>query len=110
MPDPDQPDAEVRGLPLDDDTDEALDDRSEIRPSSAVGKFRRTGSGAVLGAMALGLREVFEIEKEKPPIQQDASGDPHKPRHVDAHLDPDDPAGSSVTVRPWLSEQDRGPR
>lgn len=85
----------------------ALADRSEILPSSGVQKFRRnTAVGAVLNGMALGLRDVFEpVQREEAPIVQDALGEPDTPRHVDAHLDPDDPAASSVTVRPWLSSE-----
>ena len=57
---------------------------------------------AALNGMALGLRDVFDpVVREEPPIVQDAPGEPHEPRHVDAHLDPDNPAASSVTVRPW---------
>lgn len=84
---------------------EALEERAEILPSSGIQKFRRnTAVGAVLNGMALGLRDIFDpINREEAPIVQDASGEPDQPRHVDAHLDPDDPASSSVTVRPWLS-------
>ena len=100
----------------DDDTpemgdDEALgefdddygDDRNDpIQPSSTVGKFRRTGAGMVLNGIALGLAEVFEGSlREDPPIVQEAQGEPDTPRHVEAYLDPDDPAASSVVVRSW---------
>ncbi|HNI34990.1 MAG TPA: hypothetical protein PLV93_06290 [Microthrixaceae bacterium] len=99
---PDGPEVDDGGT-VDPDLDAALDDRSEILPSSGVQKFRRnTAVGAVLNGMALGLRDVFDpVVREEPPIVQDAPGEPHEPRHVDAHLDPDDPAASSVTVRPW---------
>lgn len=98
-----------RGEPLDPDTEQALDERGEILPSSGVQKFRRnTAVGAVLNGMALGLRDVFDpVVREEAPIVQDAAGEPDTPRHVDAHLDPDDPTNSSVTVRPWLSPTDR---
>ena len=88
---------------------EALDERSEILPSSGVQKFRRnTAMGAVLNGMALGLRDVFDpVKREEAPIVQDADGEPDHPRHVDAHLDPDDPSASSVTVRPWLAPSDK---
>lgn len=87
---------------------EALADRSEILPSSGVQKFRRNSAmGVVLNGVALGLREVLEVPREEAPIVQEASGEPDTPRHVDAHLDPDDPAASSVTVRPWLSPSNK---
>jgi hypothetical protein len=76
-----------------------------ILPSSRVGRFQRnTSSGAVLTGIALGLRDIFDpTVKEEAPIVQDAPGEPPNPRHVTADLDPDDPAASSVTVRPWLA-------
>lgn len=84
--------------------DEYDDPHAEIVPSSRVDQFRRGSlAGAVLNGIALGLREVLEVEKEQAPIVQDASGDPPTPKHVDAELDPDDPAASTVTVRPWLA-------
>ena len=90
---------------IDPDLDAALDERGEILPSSGVQKFRRnTAVGAVLNGMALGLRDVFDpVNREEAPIVRESDGEPDTPRHVDAHLDPDDPAASSVTVRPWLS-------
>lgn len=90
---------------------DALNDDTEIEPSTAVQRFRRnTAAGAVLSGMALGLREVFDpVEREEAPIVQDAPGEPDVPRHVDAHLDPDDPTASSVTVRPWVAEAARQP-
>lgn len=98
-----------RAATLDPDLATALDERGEILPSSGVQKFRRsTAMGAVLNGMALGLRDVFDpVKREEAPIVQDASGEPDVPRHVDAHLDPDDPAASSVTVRQWLSPSER---
>lgn len=91
------------------DTDVDLEtdiDESEITPSSAVGKFRRTSAGAVLNGVALGLRDVFDpVIREEAPIQQEAPGAPPEPRSVDTHLDPDDPTASSVTLRPWLIEE-----
>lgn len=100
----DRDDAE--GIELDADLAAALDDRSEIQPSTGVQKFRRNSAvGAVLNGMALGLRDVFDpVKREEAPIVQDAPGEPDVPRRVDAHIDPDDPSASSVTVRPWLDE------
>lgn len=91
---------------IDDDITAALAERDEILPSTGVQKFRRNSAvGAVLNGMALGLRDVFDpVKREEPPIHQDAPGEPPNPRHVDAHLDPDDPTASSVTVRPWLAD------
>ncbi|MFN8051812.1 MAG: hypothetical protein U0Q22_10270 [Acidimicrobiales bacterium] len=88
------------------DEDAAFDEDDEILPSSGVGKFRRnTVAGAVMNGVALGLRDVFDpVVREEAPIVQDAPGEPDDPRHVDTHLDPDDPVASTVTVRPWLAD------
>jgi hypothetical protein len=85
---------------LDEDAGEG-DDRG-IRPTSSVGRFRRTGAGMVLNSVAMGLAEVFDpTVYEDPPIVQEAPGEPDVPRQVDAYLDPDDPAASAVIVRSW---------
>ena len=81
------------------------DSTDEIQPSSSVGKFRRTGTGMVLNGMALGLAEVFDPTlREEAPIVQEAPGEPDIPRAVDAFIDLDDPAASSVVVRSWRFE------
>jgi len=100
---------EQQRVAIEADLEAALADRSEILPSTGVQKFRRnTAVGAVLNGMALGLRDVFDpVKREEAPIVQDADGEPDVPRHVDAHLDPDDPAASSVTVRPWLAPSEQ---
>jgi len=105
---PDEPADEVAEA-YDAEFEAALADRSEILPSSGIVKFRRnTAVGAVLNGMALGLRDVFDpAVREEAPIVQDAPGEPDAPRHVDAHLDPDDPSASSVTVRPWLAPSEK---
>ncbi len=79
-----------------------------IAPSRRVDRFRTsTLPGAILNGIALGLREVLEPPKrEDAPLIAEAPGDPPDPRHVETNLDPDDPAASSVTVRPWLAEHD----
>ena len=95
--------------PTDEDLETAEEpefDDEPILPTSAVSKFRRTGAGAVLGGVALGLRDIFDpVVREEAPMMQEAPGEPDNPRAVDAHLDPDDPTSSSVTVRPWRFEE-----
>ena len=87
--------------------DDALDSADAIQPSSAVGRFRRTGTGMVLQGMALGLAEVFDpTVREEAPIVQEAPGEPDIPRPVDAYIDLENPAGSSVVVRSWRFETD----
>lgn len=81
-----------------------IDLLTPITPSARVGQFRHnTVSGAILAGVAIGLRDVFDpVDREEPPIILDWSGDPPAPRPIDVDLDPDDPAASSVTVRPHL--------
>ena len=79
----------------------------ELVPSLRVMKLRRTSSGAILNAVALGLQQVFEPRViEDAPHVQDVSGDPPTKRRIDAQLDPDEPAQSTVTVRPWMGRGD----
>lgn len=88
--------------------DPAIEPIEPIVPSRRVDRFRTsTLPGAILNGIALGLREVLEPPKrEDAPLIAEAPGDPPDPRHVETNLDPDDPAASSVTVRPWLAEHD----
>lgn len=92
----------------DEHADERDDTDDEIVPSRRIDEFRRGSlAGAVLNGIALGLREVLDpVKREEAPIVQDLSGDPPRPKHVDAQLDPDDPTASTVVVRPWLAEDE----
>lgn len=106
--------SETSELPADDIADDPADDPADaptiepIVPSRRVDRFRTsTFPGAILNGIALGLREVLEPPKrEDAPLIAEAPGDPPDPRHVETNLNPDDPAASSVTVRPWLAEHD----
>lgn len=61
---------------------------------------RRSATGAVLTAVALGLREALEPKREEPGIVMPAPEDDFEP--VDLFLDPDSPEGTWVIIRPWL--------
>ena len=64
---------------------------------------RRSATGAVLTAVALGLREALESEKERPAIVQPApDGDGRRMKPIDLHLDPDNVEATVAVVRPWL--------
>lgn len=100
MTDPAEPDAQE---PDTDEPEESDFDDVEIAPSGQLQKWRRsTASGSILGAVALGLREVFENPREEAPIVMEAPGEPPGPRRIELDLDPDDPGASTVTYRPWM--------
>jgi len=70
---------------------------------------RRTATGALLTGMARGLGQVFEPERDRPAIVAEAPGEPFgPPRPVEAVLDPDDPAASTLVVRRWLMDGSGG--
>lgn len=75
----------------------------------AVHEWRkRTATGMVATAVAIGLREALEEPKhDDPPIVIDASGDPLDPEALEVNLFPDHPELSWVVVRPWLKDSDR---
>ncbi len=117
-PDPDRPDEDLG----DDDTDLGETDTDEtyqwaeaewlppswepaepIEPTRDVDRFRRTTAGAILSAGMLGLEKVLMPERdERPPVTWESPGEPPGPPHLEFDLDPDDPAASTVTVRPWM--------
>ena len=64
---------------------------------------RRTASGAVLSAVALGLQEALEPKDEEKPLVIEADGEPlDEDDPVSAFLVPGMPEASWVVVRPWL--------
>ena len=70
---------------------------------------RRTVTGALLTGVARGLGQVFETEREQPAIVAEAPGEPFgPPRPVEAVLDPDDPAASTLLIRRWLLDEEEG--
>jgi hypothetical protein len=64
---------------------------------------KRTATGMVASAIAIGLREALEEPKdEDPPIVIDADGQPLDPESVEVNLFPDHPEMSWVVIRPSL--------
>ncbi len=61
---------------------------------------RRSATGAIFTAVAVGLQEALEPEREEPAIVQPAPGDDFGA--TDLYLDPDSPEATWVIVRPWL--------
>lgn len=64
---------------------------------------RRTASGAVVGAVALGLRNSVDERGADEAVVADAPGDPPDPdTPLDLHFDPRGPEDTWLVVRPWL--------
>ena len=79
----------------------AIDPTEPAEPATAFERWRRrSATGVVFTAVALGLQEALEPEKEKPAIVLPAPMDPLGP--VEVFLDPDSPEATWVIVRPWL--------
>ncbi len=78
-----------------------FDANAEPMPESLA--KRHPGTASVVGAIGLGLQQVFEPHKVKQEmvVQRDDSGDPDDPDkalHLD--FDPDDPRQTRAIVRP----------
>lgn len=68
---------------------------------------KRTATGMVASAIAIGLREALEEQRDdEPPIVIDAAGDPPDPEPLEVNLFPDHPELSWVVVRTWLRTPD----
>jgi hypothetical protein len=64
---------------------------------------RRTATGVVLSAIALGLREALEGPRDKPAIVQEYEEDPiREDDPIELHMEWGSPADTWVVVRPWL--------
>jgi hypothetical protein len=112
-PDPDRPDGPADADPASPDTGydwdrvEWLPDSWEstepIEPTRKVDRFRRTTAGAIVAAGLIGVEKVFMPEREEQPaITWESPGEPPGLRQFEFDLDPDDPAASTITVRPWV--------
>jgi hypothetical protein len=75
-------------------------------PTPSVDGWRRwTANGAVVTAVALGLRQALHEPEEVPHVVVDAPGQPLRPpQPLELHFDPAGPAHTWVVVRPWLFE------
>ena len=69
-------------------------------PVRAIDRFQHTAVGGVLAAGLLGLRDIFEPEREdRPAIVVDWSGAPPFGDRILLRLDPERPEDSIVVVR-----------
>ena len=85
-----------------DDAEEFVegDDADAGPPVRAIDRFSRTAVGGMLAAGMLGLREVFEPERDdRPAIVEDWSGAPPFGDRILMRLDPENPQDSIVVVR-----------
>lgn len=76
------------------------DERSE--PSTLDRWRRNTASGAIIGAVALGLQQVFDPESKKATVavEQEAPTRPVDPGRIELRFDPLDSRNNSVVVHP----------
>ena len=81
---------------------EAEQPRTTGLPHKLEAWRRRSATGAVLTAFAMGLQEAFEPEKKEPAIIMQTSGEPPKDLPVEAQLEQLGPRQSTINVRPWL--------
>ena len=82
----------------------APDEMAPTGPTGALDVWRRwTASGAIVTAVALGLRQALEAPEEAAHLVVDAQGEPPGPLlPLELHFDPRGPAHTWVVVRPWL--------
>ena len=79
------------------------DDADDVVTPTPIRRFAGSALGAPLGAAMIGLGRVLVPRSSEVPevvVQADA-GEPDRER-VHLALDPDDPAASVVTIRPWI--------
>lgn len=86
---------------FDDDSDDEFSEEGTDRPAvRAIDRFQHTAIGGVLAAGMLGLRDIFEPERDdRPAIVEDWSGAPPFGDRILLRLDPDNPQDSIVVIR-----------
>lgn len=68
---------------------------------------RGAATGALLTGLALGLRDVFEDDRDEEVVLEEDAPGPDPGQAVVVHLVPFDPAASVAVVRPWLLRRAR---
>jgi hypothetical protein len=78
----------------------------ETRVLGALDRWRRrSATGALLTSVALGLRQVFDPEREeRKVVEQEAPGPPEKVEPVELHFSTTSPHATFVVLRPWLRD------
>jgi len=86
---------------------EEVDAEASPEPEGPPIKRGRSATATVIGAAMLGMHRAIYGDTETDIVMVvDAGGDPPEPEALEVHLDPEDPEGSTVTVRPWLCDDD----
>jgi hypothetical protein len=101
------PDDEPFGyLPVGSDVDDPLLPPVLQRRSSATptpqripGRYRASLAASALAAGMIGLRDVLEDLEDARPVVEQHTAQPERDLGILVDLDPDDPAGSVVTLR-----------
>lgn len=82
-------------------------DPGDTEPVTALARWRRnTASGALLTAVGVGLREVFEPHRDEVAIVHEAPGEPPGDQEVELHFDPDHPERTWAVIRTWAEDPD----
>jgi len=88
---------------------EEVDAEAAPEPGDHPVKRSRSATATLMGAAMLGMHRAIYGDTETDIVMVvDAGGDPPEPEALEVHLDPEDPEASTVTVRPWLSEDEPG--
>ncbi len=86
---------------------EQVDEETPAEPDGHPARPRRSMPSSMLGAAMLGMhRAIYGDTEPDVVIVVDADGEPPDPEELEVHLDPEDPDSSTVTVRPWLHDDD----
>ena len=86
---------------------EEVDEEAPPEPDGHPARPRRSLPSSLMGAAMLGMhRAIYGDTEPEVVIVVDADGEPPDPEELDVHLVPDDPDASTVTVRPWLHDED----
>ena len=79
----------------------------DSEPVTSLAKWRKsTATGALLSAIGLGLREVFEPPREEAAIVLEAPGAPPGEQDIELHFDPDHPERTRAVIHTWPDEGD----
>jgi len=87
---------------------EEVDAEAAPEPEGHPVKRGKSATATIIGAAMLGMHRAIYGDTETDIVMVvDAGGDPPEPEALEVHLHPEDPEASTVTVRPWLREDDR---
>ncbi len=87
---------------------EEVDEEAPPEPEGHPARPRRSLPSSLLGAAMLGMhRAIYGDEEPEIVMVVHADGEPPDEEELEVYVDPDDPDASTVTVRPWLHDDDR---